>query len=138
MANSVPEDERYQAYSIYIAKVSKLLGITKTRAIFDAALKKLTEKEIIFLGRQYANLQIKMGQLDRARGIYTYISQFTDPKDDTKGLWQEWSAFEVENGDKNTYKEYLRIKRSVEAKFMMLPPDLERIEEDIKKGLIEN
>ena len=56
MANSVPEDERYQAYSIYIAKVSKLLGITKTRAIFDAALKKLTEKEIIFLGRQYANL----------------------------------------------------------------------------------
>jgi hypothetical protein len=29
---------------MYIAKVSKLLGITKTRAIFEAALQKLNEK----------------------------------------------------------------------------------------------
>lgn len=47
MVNVIPDEERYEAYNIYIAKVSKLLGITKTRAIFEAALQKLNEKEIL-------------------------------------------------------------------------------------------
>ena len=41
MINKVLEQERYESFNIYIAKVSKLLGITKTRAIFQAALQKL-------------------------------------------------------------------------------------------------
>lgn len=66
-----------------------------------------------------------------------YISQFTDPRDDRKQLWEEWEGFETEYGDRETYKEYLRIKRSVEAKFLMLPPDLEKIEEQVRRGLAE-
>ena len=88
MINNVLENQRYQAFNIYIAKVSKLLGITKTRAIFDAALQKLDEKEVIEIGRKYADIEIKMGEIDRARAIYTYISQFTNPKDDRNGVWQ--------------------------------------------------
>jgi hypothetical protein len=42
MVNTVPLSERSQAYIIYICKVAKLLGITKTRAIFEAALQKLS------------------------------------------------------------------------------------------------
>ncbi len=42
----------------------------------------------------------------------------------------------MEYGDRETYKEYLRIKRSVEAKYAMLPPDLEKIEASIKRGLV--
>lgn len=45
MVNNIPDDQKYEGFNIYIAKVSKLLGITKTRAIFDAALQKLNEKE---------------------------------------------------------------------------------------------
>ena len=32
-----------QTYNVYIAKVAKLLGVTKTRTIFEAALQKLSE-----------------------------------------------------------------------------------------------
>ena len=135
MINNVPEGERYQAFNIYIAKVSKLLGITKTRAIFDAALQKLDEKEVMQIGRKYADIEVKMGEVERARAVYTYISQFTSPKDDREGIWQEWENFETEYGDKETFKEHLRVKRSVDAKFVMLPPDLERIEEEVKRGL---
>ncbi len=42
----------------------------------------------------------------------------------------------MQYGDKETYKEYLRIKRSVEAKYAMLPPDLRKIEQQIKKGMV--
>lgn len=88
MVNNVPEEERYEAFNIYIAKVSKLLGITKTRAIFQSALQKLNEKQTIEMGRKYADIETKMGEIERARAIYVYISQFTDPKDDRKKLWE--------------------------------------------------
>jgi pre-mRNA-splicing factor SYF1 len=104
MVNAVPDNEKYQAYNIYIAKVSSLLGITKTRAIFESAMQKLSEKEVLILGRKYASLEKNLGETDRARAIFTFISQSTDPKDDIKGLWAEWEAFEVECGDKETYK----------------------------------
>ena len=42
----------------------------------------------------------------------------------------------MERGDKDRFKEYLRIRRSVEAKFTMLPPDLEKIEEQVKRGMV--
>ncbi len=44
MVNSVPKESKFRAYNIYIAKVAKLLGVTKTRTIFEIALQKLTEK----------------------------------------------------------------------------------------------
>ena len=34
MVRAVPQDSRFRAYSIYIGKVAKLLGVTKTRPIF--------------------------------------------------------------------------------------------------------
>jgi len=37
----VPAEERFQAYSIYIAKVAKLLGVTKARPVFEAAIQNL-------------------------------------------------------------------------------------------------
>lgn len=83
MIEAVPKPEKYQAYSIYINKVTKLLGITKTRAIFDSAMQNLTEKEVLKIGSKYAQLEQNLGEIERARSVYTYISQFTDPRDDS-------------------------------------------------------
>lgn len=127
MVNAVKPAEKYDCYSIYIAKVAALLGITKTRAIFEAALQKLAEDEIIKMAMKYAELEKNLGEIDRSRAVYIYASQFTDPKDDSEGLWALWEGFEVQFGNKDTYKEYLRIKRSVMAKFSMLPPDIRKI-----------
>jgi len=41
-----------------------------------------------------------LGEIERARGILGHISQFTDPRDDSEGLWRDWEKFEVEYGDK--------------------------------------
>jgi pre-mRNA-splicing factor SYF1 len=136
MVRAVPQEEKFQAYSIYIAKVTKLLGVTKARPVFEAAVQNLPEKQVLVMGRKYAELEINLGEIERARGVMAHISQFTDPRDDSEGLWKEWEMFEVEYGDKDSYKEYLRIKRSVEAKYAMLPPDLEKMEEEVRKGMV--
>ncbi len=42
----------------------------------------------------------------------------------------------MEFGDKDSYKEYMGIKRSVEAKYVMLPPDFDKLEAKVRKGLV--
>lgn len=81
-------------------------------------------------------METNLGEIERARGVLAHISQFTDPRDDSDALWADWEKFEVEYGDKDSYKEFMRIKRSVEAKYAMLPPDLDKIEANVRKGLV--
>lgn len=68
--------------------------------------------------RRYAALECKLGEIDRARGIYTHASHLADPRKD-KAFWEDWNAFEVKHGNEDTFREMLRIKRSVAAAFSM-------------------
>jgi pre-mRNA-splicing factor SYF1 len=95
LVRAVPAQQRFQAYSIYITKVAKLLGITKTRPVFEHALRNLGSKELLLIGRKYAELETNLGEIERARAILGHISQFTDPRDDVDGLWLDWEKFEV-------------------------------------------
>lgn len=65
---------------------------------------------------RFAQLERKLGEIDRARAIYAHASQFCDPRVDPK-FWAEWNAFEIETGSEDTFREMLRIKRSVQAQF---------------------
>ncbi len=60
-----------------------------------------------------------MGEIDRARAIYVHAASLSDPRVDT-AFWAEWKDFEVAYGNEDTYREMLRIKRSVAASFSQL------------------
>lgn len=61
-------------------------------------------------------MERKLGEIDRARAIYAHASQFCDPRVNP-AFWQEWHNFEIETGSEDTFREMLRIKRSVQAQF---------------------
>lgn len=61
-------------------------------------------------------MERKLGEIDRARAIYAHASQFCDPRIIPK-FWTEWNSFEIETGSEDTFREMLRIKRSVQAQF---------------------
>jgi pre-mRNA-splicing factor SYF1 len=61
-------------------------------------------------------LERKLGEIDRARAIYAHASQFCDPRVNQK-FWSEWNNFEIETGSEDTFREMLRIRRSVQAQF---------------------
>lgn len=65
---------------------------------------------------RFAALERKLGEIDRARAIYAHASQFCDPRVNPK-FWSEWNSFEIETGSEDTFREMLRIKRSVQAQF---------------------
>jgi pre-mRNA-splicing factor SYF1 len=58
----------------------------------------------------------RLGEIDRARAIYGHASQFCDPRTSPE-FWTKWEQFEVQHGNEDTFKEMLRIKRSVQAQY---------------------
>lgn len=112
----VADENKFEMYTIYIAKATANYGLPATRPIFERALEVLPDKQTAEMCLRFAALERKLGEIDRARAIYAHASQFCDPRVSAK-FWQEWNSFEIETGSEDTFREMLRIKRSVQAQF---------------------
>lgn len=122
-------------FKYYIAKATESFGIVAAREIYERAIESLPDKDVRPMCLKYAELERKLGEIDRARAIYGYASQFFDPKvskmsslqgaeriiqdcyQSQPSFWQTWHDFEVQHGNEDTFKEMLRIKRSVQAQY---------------------
>jgi pre-mRNA-splicing factor SYF1 len=65
---------------------------------------------------KFAEVERKLGEVDRARAVLQHGSQFADPRREAV-YWSEWHEFEVAHGNEDTYKEMLRVKRSVQTAY---------------------
>lgn len=110
--------EKKTVYRVYISRVAENFGLPATRQIFQQALNDLDDEGANEIGKEFIIVEEKLGEIDRARALYGFVSQFNNPDDSLNaGFWQKWHEFEVQNGAEDTYKEMLRIKRSVKAAF---------------------
>ena len=105
-----------QMFAIYIAKATENYGLPATRPIYECALEVLLNRQTAQMCLRFAQLERKLGEIDRERAIYAHASQFCDPRVNPK-FWAEWNSFEIETGSEDTFREMLRIKRSVQARF---------------------
>ncbi|KAN0075349.1 hypothetical protein V8E55_011372 [Tylopilus felleus] len=112
----VGDEDKFEMYTVYIAKATANYGLPATRPIYERALEVLPDKQTAEMSLQFAALERKLGEIDRARAIYAHASQFCDPRVNPK-FWAEWNSFEIETGSEDTFREMLRIKRSVQAQF---------------------
>lgn len=103
-------------FTIYIAKAASNYGLPATRTIYERAIESLPDKQTAEMCLRFALMERKLGEIDRARAIYAHASQFCDPRVNPN-FWAEWNAFEIETGSEDTFREMLRIKRSVQAQF---------------------
>ncbi|CAO3686831.1 unnamed protein product [Umbelopsis vinacea] len=109
---AVSDEDRLEMFNFYIAKASAAFGVTATRDIYEKAIEVLPDRDARTMCLKYADLETKLGEIDRARGILGHAAQFADPKS-AESFWQKWHDFEVKHGNEDTFKEMLRIKRSV-------------------------
>jgi pre-mRNA-splicing factor SYF1 len=112
----IPETQRLDMYRLYIKKTEELQGILKTRDIYSEALKILSDEMAQQLCLDYFKMERNLGEIDRARAILQYGSQFADPRRYPE-FWKLWREFEEASGNEDTFKEMLRIERSLEATF---------------------
>ncbi|MCJ1367503.1 pre-mRNA-splicing factor syf1 [Acarospora aff. strigata] len=113
---AVSDEDRFELFNFYITKSASNFGLTSTRPIYERAIAALPDKEARDMFLKFAEMERRLGEIDRARTIYGHASQFCDPRT-TPGFWSKWESFEVQHGNEDTFKEMLRIKRSVQAQY---------------------
>ncbi|GFH48712.1 hypothetical protein CTEN210_05188 [Chaetoceros tenuissimus] len=116
MCTTVPPDQKFSAYQLYIAKTIKYIGVTATRAIYERAIQALEDKPAAIMCAAYAKMETSLHEIDRARTAYIYGAQLADPRTNPE-YWGEWHEFEVSHGNEETFREMLRIKRGVQTAF---------------------
>lgn len=113
---AVSDDDRADMFNFYITKSASNFGLSSTRPIYEKAITSLPDAEAKDMCLKFADMEKRLGEIDRARAIYGHASQFCDPR--TNGdFWIRWEQFEVQHGNEDSYKEMLRIKRSVQAQY---------------------
>ena len=113
---AVSDEDRFDMFNFYITKSASNFGLTSTRPIYERAIAALPDKEARDMCLKFAEMERRLGEIDRARAIYGHASQFCDPRT-TPAFWSKWEAFEVQHGNEDTFKEMLRVKRSVQAQY---------------------
>ncbi|XP_055353632.1 pre-mRNA-splicing factor syf1 homolog [Paramacrobiotus metropolitanus] len=113
---AVLKEEQYEMFNIYIKKAAELYGITSTREIYEKAIESLPDDQAREMCIRFADLERKLGEIDRARAIYAHCAQICDPRV-AAHFWEVWKDFEVRHGNEDTVREMLRIKRSVQATY---------------------
>ncbi|KAK4953475.1 pre-mRNA-splicing factor syf1 [Elasticomyces elasticus] len=113
---AVDTADQLAMYEFYITKSASNFGLASTRPIYERAIQALPDAQAKEMCLKFANMERRLGEVDRARAIYGHASQFADPRVDA-AFWTKWEQFEVQHGNEDTFKEMLRIKRSVQAMF---------------------
>lgn len=113
---AVSDEDRADMFNFYITKSASNFGLPSTRPIYERAIATLPDNEAKDMCLKFADMEKRLGEIDRARAIYGHGSQFCDPRTNP-GFWQKWEQFEVQHGNEDTFKEMLRIKRSVQAQY---------------------
>jgi len=116
MCTTLPAEEKFSAYQLFIAKTVKYLGVTATRPLYERAIAALEDESSAKICLEFANMETTLGEIERARTALTYGAQLADPRRFPE-YWSKWHDFEVQNGNEETFREMLRIKRSVQAAF---------------------
>lgn len=116
MCQTVPGDDKYTAYKLFITKTAQYLGQTATRDIYQNAIQDLEDGAASKLCLDFANMETSLQEIDRARAVLAYGAQMADPRRNEE-YWRAWNEFEISHGNEETFREMLRIKRSVEASF---------------------
>ncbi len=119
LCHSIPQDDdrKPNFFLAYIAKSEELFGIDHSRQIYEKAIENVkTASHICRLCVNYAEKECRVGEIDRARAIFQYAASFADPRKET-AFWNVWHSFEVSHGDRDTFREMLRMKRSIQATY---------------------
>ena len=94
-----------QMFEIYIAKAAENSGLIATREIYQRAIEVLPDQATARMCIRFANMERKLGEIDRARALYAHASQFCDPRVHAD-FWQAWKDFEAETGSDDTFRKW--------------------------------
>ncbi|KAK1605297.1 hypothetical protein QYE76_028970 [Lolium multiflorum] len=115
-ASAVPAGDRLGVYEVYVVRAKELYGVLKARDVYCQAISGggLPDEDATTMCVRFADLEVGLGEVARARALYVYAASFTGPEVRPE-FWKRWHDFEVLHGDESTFREMLRVKRTAAA-----------------------
>ena len=113
---AVAEKDKFTVFLRYIRKAEEYYGVTRTREIYERAVETLPEHQVKDICLRFAEMERQLGEIDRARAVFVHASQFCDPRT-VVTFWKAWHDFEIAHGNEDTFRDMLRLKRSVQAQY---------------------
>lgn len=114
--SAVADQDRFSVFALYVQRAAEFFGVTRTREIYEKAIEALPDVGAREMCLRFAELERLLGEIDRARAIFTHGAQFANPTTEPV-YWQKWRTFEVDHGNEDTFREMLRVKRTIQAQF---------------------
>lgn len=91
-------------------------GLTSSRDVFQQAISAFAPNQAIHFVLKFAEVETQLREYERVRSLLKYGALLQSVPKNAK-LWEFWNDFEVEYGNKETYKEMLKFKRQANDKF---------------------
>ncbi|KAH3900325.1 uncharacterized protein SCODWIG_01701 [Saccharomycodes ludwigii] len=116
--NHVSIDNKITLWN-HLLKLSKShLSLDITRSLYEECLLSIPNSKCADFIIDFAKLEIAVNEFTRARAILKYGVQLASVLTFAK-VWDFWREFELDHGDRNTFKDILKLKRSTEEKFVI-------------------
>lgn len=113
--------ERAALFTMLLERVAQHSGLLATREIYEEAIKSVPAAQSIDFALKYAAMEEQLGEVQRARALYLHMAPQCDAR--VFGVfWERWGEFEARCGDEQTFREMLRVKRSVQSVFLERQP----------------
>lgn len=101
---------------LLVHKTSEHFGLLSTRPVFTLAIESLPPSKSTGFIVQFAQTEEKLLEMARVRAILQH-GALLQPPAKAAALWEYWGKFEVEHGNRETYKEMLKWKRRANEEF---------------------
>lgn len=133
----VSSNDRPILYNLLINKTIESQGAFSARPIYEEAIRSLPFPASLPFVLAHSALEERLNEIPRARALFQHLSQFCDPRVYEQTFWQPWQEFETRNGDESSFREMLRIKRSIGNVFLQKQPFVKASESSVQEQQLE-
>ena len=107
-------ESRLQLWGMCISRAQSTLGPSIARELYQECIQVLPNSKAVAFVIEFSDFESSMGEIIRAREILTYGAKLLPPSRNTE-LWNNFEVFELKHGDKETYKEMLKMKKILDS-----------------------
>ena len=70
LKNIADDETKYLVFDVYLKKASEYYGVIRCRSLYERSFETLSGANLIKMGKRFAALEMNLGEIDRARGVY--------------------------------------------------------------------
>ncbi|KAG7660426.1 SYF1 [[Candida] subhashii] len=125
--------QKLDIYIMILAKLDEIQDIPQYRQFAQQAIQdqyfSLAQLSQLFI-HHFLKLETRQPQSQqqkqRIRELFKYVTNLAHP-DKLSQVWQAWEDYELEQGDESSFKDMLRIKRTVAGEFISQKQQVQEI-----------